>query len=187
MSKIKASEFFNSPELINSNYWTIIQHPTYRPLDMVSYGNDLSDIVGALDEKTVKMDLIYLRMSTIWSECSKCNRMQVGCLMVIDKSIISNGYNGSPHGFPNVCEDENNNTLPYVLHAEANAITKLAKSTLSSDGSTIYVTVSPCYECSKLIIQSGVKRLVIKDLYRKTDSIPFLCEAGVEITRIGVI
>jgi dCMP deaminase len=113
--------------------------------------------------------------------------MKVGCLMVKDKSIISNGYNGSPHGFPNICEDEDNNTLPYVLHAEANAITKLAKSTLSSDGSTIYVTVSPCYECSKLIIQSGVKRLVIKDLYRKTDSIPFLCEAGVEITRIGVI
>ena len=187
MSKIKASEFFNSPELINSNYWTVIQHPTLRSLDLVAYGDDASDLAGHLQEKELKMDLIYLRMSTVWAECSKCNRMKVGCLMVKDKSIISNGYNGSPHGFPNVCEDDDNNTLPYVLHAEANAITKLAKSTLSSDGSTIYVTVSPCYECSKLIIQSGVKRLVIKDLYRKTDSIPFLNQAGVEITRIGLI
>jgi dCMP deaminase len=107
--------------------------------------------------------------------------------MVKEKSIISDGYNGSPHGFPNVCEDEENKTLPYVLHAEANAITKLAKSTLSSENSTLYVTMSPCYECSKLIIQSGVKRLVIKDLYRNVDSLPFLLEAGVEITRIGSI
>ena len=107
--------------------------------------------------------------------------------MVKDKSIISDGYNGSPTGFSNVCEDEDNVTLPYVLHAEANAITKLAKSTQSSDGSTLYVTVSPCFECSKLIIQAGVKKLVFKDLYRKLDSIRFLYDAGIRIVRIKKI
>jgi len=133
------------------------------------------------------VDITYMKMAITWSERSYCQRSKVGCLMVKEKSIISDGYNGSPHGFPNVCEDEENKTLPYVLHAEANAITKLAKSTLSSENSTLYVTMSPCYECSKLIIQSGVKRLVIKDLYRNVDSLPFLLEAGVEITRIGSI
>jgi dCMP deaminase len=139
------------------------------------------------DRAQLRKDVIYLKMAEVWSERSHCQRHKVGCLIVKDKSIISDGYNGSPHGFPNVCEDEENKTLPYVLHAEANAITKLAKSTLSSVDSTMYVTLSPCYECSKLIIQSGVKRLVIKELYRKLDSLPFLLQAGVEITRIGII
>ena len=116
---------------------------------------------------------------------SHCKRMQVGCLMVKDKSIISDGYNGSPTGFPNICEDENMVTLPYVLHAEANAITKLAKSTQSSDGSTIYVTLSPCFECSKLIIQSGIKRVVFSEVYRKPESLPFLIEAGIELYKIN--
>jgi dCMP deaminase len=123
-------------------------------------------------------------MSEMWGTNSHCKRTQVGCLVVKNKSIISDGYNGSPSGFPNQCEDENNVTLPYVLHAETNAITKLAKSTNSSDGATIYVTLSPCFECSKLIIQAGIKRVVFKELYRKTDSIKFLHEAGIEIVRI---
>ena len=151
----------------------------------ISLSNDQSMVGKELGNKILDKDIIYLRMAEIWSERSHCKRSQVGCLIVKDKSIISDGYNGSPYGFPNVCEDNDNNTLPYVLHAEANAITKLAKSTLSSDSSTIYVTLSPCFECSKLIIQAGVKRLVIKDLYRKIESIPLLLEAGVEITRIG--
>ena len=135
--------------------------------------------------KDRKMDHVYLRMADVWATNSHCNRMKVGSLIVKDKSIISDGYNGSPTGFSNDCEDETNNTLSYVLHAEANAITKLAKSTQSSDGSTLYVTVSPCFECSKLIIQSGIKRLVFRDLYRKVESLEFLFKAGIEIIRIG--
>ena len=147
------------------------------------YGNSIEDL--DLDGKTLKTDLVYLKMAEIWGTNSHCKRMQVGCLMVKNKSIISDGYNGSPSGFPNQCEDEVNTTLPYVLHAEANAITKLAKSTNSSDGSTVYITASPCFECSKLIIQSGIKRVVFKDLYRKTESLSFLFEAGIEVVRIG--
>jgi dCMP deaminase len=135
--------------------------------------------------KSLNMDMIYLRMAKTWGENSHSKRMQVGCLMVKNKSIISDGYNGSPSGFPNICEDEDMVTLPYVLHAEANAITKLAKSTQSSDGSTLYVTLSPCFECSKLIIQSGIKRVVFSELYRKPESIPFLLEAGVEVVKIN--
>ena len=147
------------------------------------YGNSIEDL--DLDEKTLKTDLVYLKMAEIWGTNSHCKRMQVGCLMVKNKSIISDGYNGSPSGFPNQCEDEGNTTLPYVLHAEANAITKLAKSTNSSDGSTVYITASPCFECSKLIIQSGIKRVVFKEIYRKTESLQFLYEAGIEVVRIG--
>jgi dCMP deaminase len=147
--------------------------------------NILQDL--GLDDKTIKTDLVYLRMAEIWGTNSHCKRMQVGCLIVKNKSIISDGYNGSPSGFPNQCEDENNITLPYVLHAEANAITKLAKSTNSSEDSTVYITASPCFECSKLIIQSGIKRVVFKDLYRKTESLKFLSEAGIEIVRIGIL
>jgi dCMP deaminase len=135
--------------------------------------------------KDRKMDHVYLRMADVWATNSRCNRMKVGSLIVRDKSIISDGYNGSPTGFSNDCEDGTNTTLSYVLHAEANAITKLAKSTQSSDGSTLYVTVSPCFECSKLIIQSGIKRLVFRDLYRKVESLEFLFRAGIEIVRIG--
>lgn len=149
------------------------------------YGESISSL--QLDEKTQKTDLVYLKMAEIWGTNSHCKRMQVGCLMVKNKSIISDGYNGSPSGFPNKCEDDGNTTLPYVLHAEANAITKLAKSTNSSDGSTVYITASPCFECSKLIIQSGIKRVVFKDLYRKTESLSFLFQAGIEVVRIGEI
>ena len=150
-----------------------------------AYGDNISSI--ELDEKTQKTDLVYLKMAEIWGTNSHCKRMKVGCLIVKNKSIISDGYNGSPSGFPNQCEDDQNVTLPYVLHAEANAITKLAKSTNSSEGSTVYITASPCFECSKLIIQSGIKRVVFKDLYRKTESLNFLFEAGIEIVRIGEI
>lgn len=145
---------------------------------------DFENLTLHASEKSLRMDLIYLRMSREWGENSYCKRMKVGCLMVKDKSIISDGYNGSPSGFPNKCEGEDMETLPYVLHAEANAITKLAKGTQSSVGSTLYVTLSPCFECSKLIIQSGIKRVVFSELYRKPDSLSFLIEAGVEIIRI---
>ena len=111
--------------------------------------------------------------------------MKVGCLIVKDKSIISDGYNGSPTGFPNICENGDNITRPYVLHAEANAITKLAKGTQSSEGSSLYVTLSPCYECSKLIIQSGIKRVIFSEVYRKPESLSFLVEANIEIVKFS--
>ena len=113
-----------------------------------------------MDEKQYKLDLRYLRMAQIWAENSYCKRRQVGALVVKNQMIISDGFNGTPSGFPNVCEDENNVTHPYVLHAEANAITKLARSSNNSEGSTLYVTDSPCIECAKLIIQAGIKRVV---------------------------
>jgi len=134
--------------------------------------------------KNIKTDPVYLTMAEVWSKNSHCQRMKVGALIVKDKSIISDGYNGSPTGFPNPCEGSDNLTLPYVLHAEANAITKLAKSTQSCEGSTLFVTVSPCYDCSKLIVQSGVKRLVFRELYRKTESLSFLYQGGLEIVRL---
>jgi dCMP deaminase len=137
------------------------------------------------NSKETRSDLIYLKMANTWGSSSHCKRMKVGCLVVKDKSIISDGYNGSPSGFPNVCESEDMVTLPYVLHAEANAITKLAKSTQSSIGSTMYVTLSPCFECAKLIIQSGIKRIVFCEVYRNTDPLIFLSEGGIEITRIS--
>ena len=131
-------------------------------------------------DKEKILDLRYLRMAKIWSENSYCTRRKVGALLVKDKMIISDGYNGTPSGFPNVCEDEENRTFPYVLHAEANAITKVAKSNNSSDGSTLYVTDSPCMECSKLIIQAGIKRVVFSKLYRITDGLDLLRVAGIE-------
>lgn len=169
---------FEDPDKINSPFWRA--SPLTRNF---TSGEEIDSI--DLDEKSKKTDLVYLRMAEIWGSNSHCKRMQVGCLIVKNKSIISDGYNGSPSGFSNRCEDGHNVTLPYVLHAEANAITKLAKSTNSSDGSTVYITASPCFECSKLIIQSGIKRVVFKDLYRKTESLQFLLEAGIEIVRIG--
>lgn len=123
-------------------------------------------------------------MATIWSENSYCVRRKVGALIVKDKMIISDGYNGTPSGFPNVCESTEGVTLPYVLHAEANAITKVARSNNSSDGSTLYVTASPCMECSKLIIQAGIKRVVFSELYRITDGLELLKNAGVEIVHL---
>jgi len=132
------------------------------------------------EEKQLLLDKRYLRMARIWAENSYCKRRQVGALVVKDKRIISDGYNGTPSGFENVCEDENNVTKPYVLHAEANAITKLARSHNSSDGATIYITASPCIECSKLLIQAGIKRVVYGEHYRLEDGIALLRKAGIE-------
>ena len=137
-----------------------------------------------MDKKQETLDKRYLRMAKIWSENSYCVRRKVGALLVKDKMIISDGYNGTPSGFPNVCEAEDGYTLPYVLHAEANAITKVARSNNSSEGSTLYVSTSPCMECSKLIIQAGIRRVVFSDLYRVTDGLHLLREAGIEIVNI---
>ena len=137
-----------------------------------------------IDDKQLQLDKRYLRMARIWSENSNCERRKVGALLVKDKMIISDGYNGTPSGFPNVCESEEGVTLPYVLHAEANAITKVARSNNSSEGSTLYVSTSPCMECSTLIIQAGIKRVVFSDLYRITDGLDLLRDAGVETVHI---
>ncbi len=130
--------------------------------------------------KQTKLDLRYLRMARIWAENSYCKRRQVGALVVKDKMIISDGYNGTPSGFENICE-ENDITKPYVLHAEANAITKLARSSNNSDGSTLYVTASPCIECAKLIIQAGIKRVVYAEKYRLNDGIQLMERAGIKV------
>ena len=131
-----------------------------------------------------KFDARYLEMAEVWAKNSYCRRRQVGALIVKDRMIISDGYNGTPSGFENICEDENGVTKPYVLHAEANAITKVAKSGTSSDGATLFVTASPCLECSKLIIQSGIKRVVYRDEYRLTDGIDLLRRAGIEVEKV---
>ena len=133
------------------------------------------------EEKKHELDLRYLRMARIWAENSYCERRKVGALIVKDKMIISDGYNGTPAGFENVCEDENHLTKPYVLHAEANAITKIARSGNNSEGATLYVTDAPCIECSKLIIQSGIKKVFYARQYRLTDSIDLLQRAGIEV------
>ncbi|MCM1518349.1 MAG: dCMP deaminase family protein [Pseudoflavonifractor sp.] len=137
------------------------------------------------DDKQSLLDKRYLRMARIWAENSYCRRRQVGALIVKDKMIISDGYNGTPAGFENICEDEQGVTKPYVLHAEANAITKVAQSNNSSEGSTLYVTASPCVECSKLIIQAGIRRVVFNDLYRLADGLELLRRAGVECVHIS--
>lgn len=126
-------------------------------------------------------------MASIWARNSYCKRRQVGALLVKDNMIISDGYNGTPSGFENVCEDENGVTKPYVLHAEANAISKIAKSGNNSDGATLYVTASPCIECSKLIIQAGIRRVVYRDEYRLTDGVDLLRRAGIEVERVDNI
>ena len=126
-------------------------------------------------------DVLYIRMARVWAENSYCVRRKVGALLVKEQMIISDGYNGTPSGFENVCEDENNVSKPYVLHAEANALTKVARSNNSSDGATLYVTASPCIECAKLIIQSGIKRVVYGEMYRLTDGLDLLQRAGIEI------
>ena len=135
-------------------------------------------------DKQLILDNRYLRMAEIWAENSYCKRRQVGAILVKDKMIISDGYNGTPSGFENVCEDANGITFPYVLHAEANAITKVARSNNSSECATLYVTTSPCIECSKLIIQSGIRRIVFRELYRITDGIKLLEQAGIECVHI---
>lgn len=133
------------------------------------------------EDKLKKLDERYLRMALIWAENSYCQRRKVGALVVKDKMIISDGFNGTPSGFENICEDENQVTRPYVLHAEANAITKLARSHNNSDEATLYVTASPCIECAKLIIQSGIKRVVYGEKYRLDDGIQLLERAGIEV------
>lgn len=139
------------------------------------------------NDKQEYLDKRYLRMATIWAENSYCQRRKVGAIIVKDQMIISDGYNGTPSGFENVCEDESGVTKAYVLHAEANAITKVARSNNSSDGATLYVTASPCVECAKLIIQAGIKRVVFNELYRITDGIDLLNRAGVECVHIDKI
>ena len=133
------------------------------------------------EDKHLVLDKRYLRMARIWSENSYCTRRKVGALIVKDQMIISDGYNGTPSGFENVCEDESGLTKPYVLHAEANAITKVACSGNNSDGATIYITASPCVECAKLIIQSKIKRVVYGEEYRLTDGVDLLRRAGIEV------
>lgn len=125
-------------------------------------------------------------MASVWAENSHCTRNKVGCLIVNNRTIISDGYNGTPSGFPNLCEDCDNKTLPTVLHAEANAITKIARSTNSAEGSTLYVTLSPCFDCAKLIIQSGIKRIVYSETYRNTDSFKLFEQAGIEIKQLKI-
>lgn len=132
-------------------------------------------------KKQHELDSRYVRMARIWAENSYCKRRQVGALVVKNKAIISDGYNGTPSGFENVCEDEDNTTKPYVLHAEANAITKLARSNNSSDGATLYITASPCIECAKLIIQAGIRRVVYSEKYRLEDGLNLLRRAGIDI------
>ena len=137
------------------------------------------------NEKQHKLDLRYMRMATIWAENSYCQRRKVGALIVKNKMIISDGYNGTPSGFENVCEDNHNLTIPYVLHAEANAITKIARSSNSSEGATLYVTASPCIECAKLIIQAGIKRVVYAEKYRLEDGLELLRRANIELVYIN--
>lgn len=137
------------------------------------------------ESKQLNLDLRYLRMARIWAENSYCQRRKVGVLVVKEKMIISDGYNGTPSGFENVCEDETNTTKPYVLHAEANAITKLARSSNNSEGATLYVTASPCIECAKLIIQAGIKRVIYAEQYRLTDGIDLLRRAKIEVTYLN--
>lgn len=138
------------------------------------------------EDKQRLLDERYMRMAAIWAENSYCKRRKVGALIVKDKMIISDGYNGTPSGFENVCEDENNETKAYVLHAEANAITKVACSHNSSLGATMYVTTSPCIECAKLIIQAGIKRVVYNQKYRRTDGASLLERAEVEVVYIDI-
>ena len=140
--------------------------------------------MGYYEDKQLQLDMRYLRMAKIWAENSYCVRRQVGALIVRNKMIISDGYNGTPCGFENICEDETGKTKPYVLHAEANAITKVAKSNQSSEGATLYVTASPCLECAKLIIQSGIRRVVYCDPYHSNDGVELLRRIGIEVERV---
>lgn len=134
--------------------------------------------------KQERYDRAYLKMAAEWANLSHCNRKQVGALIVKNGMIISDGYNGTPSGFPNVCEDENGDTQWYVLHAEANAITKVARSNNSAEGATLYITLSPCKDCSKLILQAGIKRVVFINAYKDTSGLDFLNQAGIEVVQI---
>ena len=164
--------------------------PATSPLGDLGVNNSqplpspLGGVGGDEVEKQLLLDRRYMRMAFIWSENSYCKRRQVGAILVKDKMIISDGYNGTPSGFENVCEDENNVTKPYVLHAEANAITKVARSNNSSEGATLYVTSSPCIECAKLIIQAGIKKVVYADSYRLSDGVELLKRADIELVSV---
>ena len=149
-------------------------------LDITQNKNNMENC----EEKQLLLDKRYIRMAQIWAENSYCNRRKVGALIVKDKMIISDGYNGTPAGFENVCEDENGLTKPYVLHAEANAITKIDYSSNSSKGATMYVTTSPCIECAKLIIQAGIKRVIYSEKYRLEDGLDLLRRANIEVVYI---
>ncbi len=142
--------------------------------------------MGYHEEKQRQLDRRYLRMAQIWSENSYCVRRKVGALIVKDKMIISDGYNGTPGGFENICEDDAGKTKPYVLHAEANAITKVAKSANSSEGATLYITSSPCIECAKLIIQAGIRRVVYCDPYHSDDGLELLQRVGIETVQVEI-
>jgi dCMP deaminase len=146
--------------------------------------NQMSEYTTVAEEKQLAIDKRYLRMARIWASNSYCLRRQVGALLVKNKMIISDGYNGTPSGFENECEDDHDTTKSYVLHAEANAITKVAKSNNSSDGSTLYITTSPCMECAKLIIQSGIIRAVFQEKYRITDGLALLERADIELVHL---
>jgi dCMP deaminase len=134
--------------------------------------------------KQLRYDEAYMRMAAEWAQLSHCNRKQVGALIVKDRMIIADGLNGTPTGFPNTCENADGETNWYVLHAEANAITKLARSNNSSVGATLYITMSPCRECSKLIHQAGISRVVYRDEYKDPQGLDFLRSAGVELVRL---
>jgi dCMP deaminase len=137
----------------------------------------------AEEQKQLRYDLAYLRMAKEWAKLSHCTRKQVGALLVKNGVIISDGYNGTPSGFPNTCENDDGETHWYVLHAEANAILKVAKSTNNAHGSTLYITLSPCKDCCKLILQSGITRMVYLDAYKDTTAIDFLKNSGIEVVQ----
>lgn len=139
-----------------------------------------------MKDKQKKYDKAYLKMALEWGELSYCKRRKVGALIVKDKMIISDGYNGTPTGFENFCEDDQGYTKWYVLHAEANAIAKVSSSTQSTNGATLYITLSPCKECCKLIFQSGIKRVVYNKKYRDTSGLEFLEKAGVETCFVSI-
>ncbi len=165
---------FSFPHTDNFFYLCVLSYCTMKKEDPVRpYG-----------DKQAEFDTRYLQMAKIWAENSYCERRKVGALIVRGRMIISDGYNGTPSGFENVCEDETGKTKPYVLHAEANAITKVAKSNNSSENSTLYVTSAPCMECSKLIIQAGIRRVVFSDLYHNSSGIELLKRAGIELVHI---
>lgn len=176
---ININKFFNdSASLQKKKYW-IFSKKLLLPMVFDSLDEMLEKI-------NIKKHIIYLEMAKIWAKNSYCNRKKVGCLIVKDKMIISDGYNGTPYGFENNCEDEEGITKREVLHAESNAITKLASSTISSNGSTVYITLSPCFECAKLIIQAGIKKVIYIEDYHKIDSLKLLIQAGIEVIKITI-
>ncbi|MDF1673484.1 MAG: dCMP deaminase family protein [Vicingaceae bacterium] len=138
-------------------------------------------------EKQLRYDTAYLKMALEWAKLSHCERKQVGALIVKDRMIISDGYNGTPTGYDNCCEDDDGKTRWYVLHAEANALTKIAKSNHNADGATLYITLSPCKECSKLILQAGIKRVVYLNAYKDDSGLKFLEQSGVELTLVETV